>query len=151
MEKEMEARLSRAWNEIMGRSQRKRIQEVWHKVKEKKELSPEDDRLAKILLEHREYEKIWEEIPANPEKETQGVNPYLHVSLHLAIENQIAEENPRQVRRYLSRKLARGVDRHEIIHEIAAIFCESLFDTLKYQKPFDRMRYIQRLEEMEEL
>jgi len=148
MKKEMEARLSRAWNEIMGRSQRKKIQEVWRRVKEEKELSREDDRLAKILLEHREYQEIWEKIPFDPEKETGGVNPYLHVSLHLAIENQLAEENPRQVSRYLSKKLAQGIDRHEIIHEIAAAFCESLFDTLKYQKPFDRVKYIQRLEEM---
>jgi hypothetical protein len=151
MEKEMEARLSRAWNEIMGRSQRRKIQEVWQKAKEEEELSREEDRLAKILLEHREYQEIWEKIPLNPERETGGVNPYLHVSLHLAIENQIVEENPRQVNRYLSKKLAQGIDRHKIIHEIAAIFCESLFDTLKYQKPFDRIRYIQRLEEMSSL
>lgn len=151
MDKGMEAKLSRAWNEVMGGSQKRKIQQIWQKITQEKALSSEDNRLAKILLEHKEYEKIWEKIPANVEKETGGVNPYLHVSLHLAIENQIAEENPSQVRRYLSKKLSQGIERHKIIHEIAAIFCEFLFDTLKYRRPFDRAGYIKRLEEMSNL
>jgi len=149
-EKEMEVRLSRAWNETIGNSQRRRIQEVWKKTKEKKELSREDKRLAEILLEHKQYQEIWETVPLHPEKITGGVNPYLHVYLHLAIENQIAEENPRQVNRYLSRRLSQGEDRHTIIHDIVSVFSEYLFDALRYRKPFDRLKYAQRLAEMSE-
>ncbi|RLE14167.1 hypothetical protein DRJ04_02900 [Candidatus Aerophobetes bacterium] len=147
---EIQLRLSRAWNETMGSSQRRRIQEVWKKTKEKKELSPEDKRLAKILQEHNEYHKIWESVPASPNRSAGEQNPYLHVYLHLAIENQIAEENPRQVNRYISRRISQGVDRHNAIHEVVAIFSEYLFDALRYRKPFDRLSYIQKLSEMSE-
>jgi len=121
LDKEIEKRLARAWNEVLGRSQRKRIKEVWQRMKKGESLSEEDERLAKILLEHQEYAKIWEETSSKID-ETEKINPYLHVSLHLVIENQIAEENPRQVSRYLSKKLSQGADRHEIIHELASIF-----------------------------
>lgn len=143
-EQEMQVRLSRAWNEVMGRSQKKRIQELWKKVKEEKELSQEDKKLAKILLEHEEYYNLWDAISSPPKKIAEQINPYLHVYLHLAIENQIREENPRQVSRYVSQ----SSDKHKAIHEIVAIFSEYLFEALKYRKPIDRLKYIQRLNEV---
>lgn len=142
---EIDKRLARAWNEVMGRSQRKRISEVWQKSKEEEDFSAEEERLARILQDHEEYESIWERTPPQAEEETGGVNPYLHVCLHLVIENQIAEGNPRQVSRYLSRKLSQGEDRHKVIHELASIFSEFLLNTLKYQRPFNRGKYIQKL------
>ena len=147
--KDIEARLARAWDEIMGRSQKRRIQEVWRKVKEKKDLSKEDEKLAKILLEHKEYHKIWESTSLKVEGKD-GENPYLHVYLHLAIENQIAEGNPRQLTRYISRKVSQGEDRHTVIHEVISVFSEYLFDALRYRKPFDRLSYIQKLSQMNE-
>jgi len=147
--KDIEARLARAWDEIMGRSQKRRIQEVWRKVKEKKDLSKEDEKLAKILLEHKEYHEIWESASLKVEGKD-GENPYLHVYLHLAIENQIAEENPRQLTRYISRKVSQGEDRHTVIHEVISVFSEYLFDALRYRKPFDRLSYIQKLSQMNE-
>jgi len=147
--KNMQERLSRAWNEIMGSSERRRIREVWKKMKDKKgELPKEDEKLAKVLLEHKEYESIWETTPPNPGVKIEGVNPYLHIYLHLAIENQLAEENPRQVSRYVSKRIAEGEDRHKVIHEITVVFSESLLDSLKYRRPLDRIRYIQKLEEL---
>ncbi len=143
-EQEMQAKLSRAWNEVMGGSQKKRVQEVWGKIKEEKELSPEDKKLAKILLEHEEYSNLWDAISSHPKKRAEQINPYLHVYLHIAIENQIGEENPRQVGRYVSQ----SIDKHKAIHEIIAIFSEHLFEALKYRKPLDRLKYIQRLNEM---
>ena len=145
---EIQTRLSRAWTEVMGRSQKKRIQEVWGKIKEKKEVSQEDKKLAEALLEHKEYWEIWENISPHDEKTVKEVNPYLHVYLHLAIENQIMDENPRQVGRHISWRTSQGIDRHITVHEIATVFSEYLIDALRYGKPFDKLKYIQRLNEM---
>ena len=91
---------------------------------------------------------MWENPSFNPGTKIDQINPYLHIYLHLAIENQLTEENPRQVSHYISKKIAEGESRHKAIHEVATIFSESILESLKYRKPFDRAKYIQKLEEM---
>ncbi len=145
---EIQSRLSRAWTEVMGRSQKKRIQGEWGKIKGKKEVAQEDKKLAAVLLEHKEYYEIWEKISPPDKKTTKEVNPYLHAYLHLAIENQVMDENPRQVGRNISSWTSQGTDRHIAVHEITTAFSEYLIDALRYGKPFDKPKYIQRLNEM---
>lgn len=147
-EADMQARLARAWNEIMGKDQRRRIHDLWHRIQAEAELSGDDKRLADILLEHEEYHAFWAgEAADDPIAAGEG-DPYLHVSLHLAIENQIVEDSPRQVHRYVLQRTAENASRHETIHEIVAVFSEYLFEALRYRRQFNRSEYTQRLHEM---
>lgn len=146
---ELMSRLSRAWDEIMSSSEKRRIRQIWQSSQKDTLTQEEDKRLAKILMEHKEFHNYWESSHTTRQttKIPEGVNPFLHVSLHLIIENQLAQNNPSQVHRFYLREIDKGVLRHQVIHRIAAIFSEILFDSLKYRKPFNREKYLQLLEE----
>jgi len=145
---ELMSRLSRAWDEIMSSSEKRRIRQIWQSSQKDTLTQEEDKRLAKILMEHKEFHNYWESSHTGQTTKTpEGVNPFLHVSLHLIIENQLAQNNPFQVHRFYLREIDKGVLRHQVIHRIAAIFSEILFDSLKYRKPFNREKYLQLLEE----
>ena len=143
---DMQARLSRAWNEVIGEDQRRRIHDLWNRIEAKTELSDDDKRLADILLDHEEYYAFWE--GKKPDGAAIGLDPYLHVSLHLAVENQIVEQDPRQVMRYMLRRTGENIPRHEVMHEIVSVFSEYLLDALRYQRQFNRGEYSQRLYDM---
>ena len=145
---ELMSRLSRAWDEIMSSSEKRRIRQIWQSSQKDTLTQEEDKRLAKILMEHKEFHNYWESSHTGQTTKTpEGVNPFLHVSLHLIIENQLARNNPFQVHRFYLREIDKGVLRHQVIHRITAIFSEILFDSLKYRKPFNREKYLQLLEE----
>ena len=145
---ELMNKLSRAWDEIMSSSEKQRIRQIWQSSEKDTLTQDEDKRLAKILREHKEFHNYWESSHIRQATKTpEGVNPFLHVSLHLIIENQIARNNPSRVHRFYLREINKGVLRHQVIHRIAAIFSEILFDSLKYRKPFNREKYLQLLEE----
>ena len=145
---ELMSRLSRAWDEIMSSSEKRRIRQIWQSSQKDTLTQEEDKRLAKILIEHKEFHNYWESSHTGQTTKTpEGVNPFLHVSLHLIIENQLAQNNPFQVHRFYLREIDKGVLRHQVIHRITAIFSEILFDSLKYRKPFNREKYLQLLEE----
>jgi len=143
---DMQARLSRAWNEVIGEDQRRRIHDLWNRIEAKTELSDDDKRLADILLDHEEYYAFWK--GKKPDGAAIGLDPYLHVSLHLAVENQIVEQDPRQVMRYMLRRTGENIPRHEVMHEIVSVFSEYLLDALRYQRQFNRGEYSQRLYDM---
>ena len=64
-------------------------------------------------------------------------NPMLHASAHVIVENQIASDDPPEVRQALKRLLAQGLDRHEAVHAIGTLVSELTFDILKSQTPYD--------------
>ena len=145
---ELMNKLSRAWDEIMSSSEKQRIRQIWQSSEKDTLAQDEDKRLAKILREHKEFHNYWESSHTKQTTKTpEGVNPFLHVSLHLIIENQLARNNPSRVHRFYLREINKEVPRHQVIHRIAEIFSEILFDSLKYRKPFNREKYLQLLEE----
>lgn len=144
---DLSIRLSKAWEEVMGKEARTKIQRVWQKIKKGKPLQGEEERLGKILQEHPEYHSFWESPLSS--SQTQKDNPYLHIYLHIAVENQIAEEDPRQVNLFYRRKIAQGENRHRAIHQIVEVLREVLFEALRYRKPLDRAKYIEKLRELQ--
>jgi hypothetical protein len=73
-----------------------------------------------------------------------GENLRLHSSMHVVVENQLAEGHPEEARGALSRLRREGLDRHEAIHAIAAVLIEYLFPVLQSgenAQPFDTDGY----------
>ncbi|RKY81582.1 hypothetical protein DRQ11_15260, partial [candidate division KSB1 bacterium] len=73
---------------------------------------------------HQEYYNTWEfadvtaESPYDMETEE---NPFLHVTLHAVVENQIKQNDPPGVRIVLNQLTAKGHSQHEAVHEIARV------------------------------
>lgn len=94
------------------------------------ELDPadEDQRELLILDEHPEYRAVLDD-PVSDEL-VGGANPRLHVALHQIIANQLWDDTPPEVWQAARRLLARGHDRHAILHALAYELSHELYPAL---------------------
>lgn len=65
-------------------------------------------------------------------------NRHVHALMHVIVENQLAINDPPEVRPTLKRLRAGGLTRHEAIHAIGSVVAEALFNVVKEGAEFDR-------------
>ena len=132
---------------IMRQWNRQRLCEIWKAAEAGKVLSGEEALYGKLMLEHPEYHNAFEfaDQVEGAEYVVDGVNPYLHLTMHAAIENQLAAKDPPEVAKTLDRLMGQGMSRHDAIHAIAAVFIELAFPVFQGREPFNTKRYIKRL------
>lgn len=58
-------------------------------------------------------------------------NPTLHAVIHLVLENQLAMEEPHEVRPALKRLVSRGLARHEALHQLGIPLAHYLFEVMQ--------------------
>lgn len=63
----------------------------------------------------------------------------LHASIHVVVENQLAE-NDEPVVRALARLMKEGLSRHDAVHAIGCVVSEEIFDALKLKDTPDSLR-----------
>lgn len=68
-----------------------------------------------------------------------GVSPILHIMFHGTVENQLAADNPRDVRLVLQALQRQGLNRLEAIRRIAIVQSGEVFLVLKEQRPSTRL------------
>jgi hypothetical protein len=107
-------------------------------------LEGEDAKIAAIMEDHPEFDPFWSlgEASATPQ-EIQGqiVNPFVHVTLHLQIQNQIEREFPQEVKKTFLRLVEQGESDHEAIHQIISIYASLYFKALRRGQSFDESEY----------
>jgi hypothetical protein len=100
--------------------------------------------LAVILL-HPEYHALL----ADPDRavaseytpEGGELNPFLHLSLHLAIEEQISIDQPRGIRREFERLSAAGSE-HDAKHAVLECLGETIWEAQRSGRPPDEQAYL---------
>ncbi len=132
---------------------RKHFHEIWEKAQkgELDSLSEEEQRLGKIMLDHSdEYFNQFEFADALSDHEYDSeseVNPFLHVTLHAIVENQIRDRNPIEAFQFYNAMLRKKCSRHEAIHLLNIILVKFIFQTLKEKVPFPLDSYRRMLKE----
>jgi len=107
-------------------------------------LSPEDKKLAEIMLEHEEYHNQFEIADLLSEHEydvDNEVNPFLHVSMHAIAETQMGNRDPIEVYQFYNAIRKKKASHHEAVHLICAVLVPLMFKTLKEEKVFDLEKY----------
>lgn len=74
--------------------------------------------------------------------------PRLHITLHQVVANQLLAGNPPQTWRTVQRLAGLGYDWHNIMHMIARLVSDDIYQATTEQKPFDLRDYVQRLSEL---
>ncbi len=123
---------------------------LWESAQAGMPLTGEDARLVQAMREHAEYGEVWDHLNelSNEEIERDGINPLLHVTIHSTVENQIASDNPKEVRQVVEALTRRGLSRHEAVHCVGGALSEEIFHILKEQRPFDEARYVRKLRQL---
>lgn len=105
-----------------------------------------DERSVLIRDEHPEFD----EYLADPSwsGEIDGMNPRFHLTMHEIIANQLWDDEPPEVWQAAKRLRAHGMERHDVLHELAAVMAEHLQPTLTRGEPFDDDAYRRALAEL---
>lgn len=110
------------------------------------ELIAEEERSERILAEHPEYREAIE----RGEERVGDVNPRAHLATHEVIAEQLAANDPPEVRATYERLLALGHDEHAVQHALADALVREIWRSQTESEPFDPERYAARLAAMPE-
>jgi len=130
---------------------REHLHFLWEKAKnnELDGLGDEDRCLAEAMLLHEdeffnafEFADVLHDREFDPDTD---VNPFLHITIHTAVENQLAAKDPIEVFQFYNAMRKKKCSHHDTIHLIGAILVPLMFDNMKHQKPFDNDRYVSML------
>lgn len=126
---------------------RENFHRIWEAAKEGRALPVEEKRFVEAMQAHPEYHNTWEfsDVVGPVNYEVKGVNPFLHIAAHAMIDAQLAADDPPETAQALQRLQGSGIDRHQAVHQIAAVMIEVMFPVLKEGKAFDLQRYRKRL------
>lgn len=122
--------------------------EAWRRYRAQQPLEPLQAQIAAVIAEHPEYVPLLESSAAiETEFTPEGgqENPFLHMSLHLAIRDQVATDRPAgiaEIHRDLVRRLG---DAHAAEHLMLEQLAEALWAAQRAGTVPDEHRYLERL------
>jgi hypothetical protein len=105
------------------------------------DLIPEERRLAQIMLDHRDDLfkdfAVADDYPDQDVDDENETNPFLHVTIHSIVEDQLAEKDPIEVVQFYKAMRKKQCTHHDTVHLIAAIFVPLMFGSMTEQESFD--------------
>jgi hypothetical protein len=109
------------------------------------------ERLAgDIVAMHPEYQPVLQAPEAHAQRdyhpETGEINPFLHLSLHLAVAEQLAIDQPPGVGAHFSRLAAARGDEHAALHAVVECLGEVVWHAQRHGTAFDGALYLACLE-----
>ena len=123
--------------------------ETWAKHQAGQLLTPLEAQAADWITQHPEYHADLSDVDAAVaavfEVEEGRTNPFLHLSMHLSITEQVSIDQPRGVRAAVELLASRLNSLHEAHHEAMEALGEMVWESQRFGKPFDGERYIDRI------
>lgn len=119
--------------------------EAWQKYRHKQLLSPIESMAVNLVQQHPEYHQLLEDPEAVEHDfsvEQGQTNPFLHLSMHLAIQEQLSIDQPPGIKPAYDRLVA-TLEPHEATHRIMEALGEVIWEAQRLNKPLDNERYIE--------
>jgi len=129
-------------------AQRKFLAKSWEKYKAKQLLEPLELQLAKIIEKHPEYQEIINNLDTEYFPEQGKINPFLHINLHLSLQDQISLDQPKGIKEIYNSLVKKIKDTHRVEHIMMEQIAEMIFNSQKNNKPMDQEQYLRSLKEL---
>lgn len=124
---------------------RKVFFDVWEKHQKKELLEPLEAHILSIIINHPEYHEFLTR-PENLEQDHfQEQNPFLHMSLHLALKEQITTDRPAGIKAIYSKLCVHLQDPHLVEHKMMDCLATILWDAQMSGKMPDEKKYLEKL------
>ena len=125
---------------------------TWQKYQDGHVLTPLEMIASQWMEQHPEFHKILGDPSGALEQEftpEKGMtNPFLHLSMHLSISEQISIDQPPGIR-HIANTLSRKLDsEHEAQHQIMECLGQVLWQAQNQSKPIDVTDYIELLKKL---
>jgi len=131
------------------RAHRQIFWDAWQKAQADLPLNAMEVRIARVIKMHPEYHHFFNDMEDFLDRDFQvddGMNPYLHLSLHLAIEEQLATKQPIEAAKLMEIDVVQGrKDRHDTIHKILEVLAETVFESQRDGREIDPLAYAAKL------
>jgi len=122
--------------------QRQYLKQAWGKYTKQEQLEPLELQLAKIVEKHPEYHDLIKNLDSEYFPEQGNTNPFLHINLHLTLQDQLTMDQPKGIRGIHNRLLVKIKDEHEVEHMMMEHIAEMIFNAQKNNTAFDLDGYI---------
>ena len=104
---------------------------AWRAHREGRPLEGVEKLIVQVALRHPEYHSLLDEPETARERnyfpESGETNPFLHLGMHIAIEEQLSIDQPRGIRGYYRKLINRFPDEHDIQHRMMECLGEMLW------------------------
>ena len=124
--------------------------DAWHKYRNREILSGIESIALDVILLHPEYHSILEQTEQYLERdylpEMGDVNPLLHMSMHLAIKEQLSINQPVGINDYFLRLLKQTGDEHAATHVVMECLAEMIWQAQRSQSSPDANIYFECLD-----
>jgi len=121
--------------------------DVWRKYRSEQALSPLEQIALDVLILHPEYHAILDHpdrhVDHDYAPELGQINPFLHLNLHLAIEEQLSIDQPPGIRAEFERLRNAHADAHEAKHALLECLGEVLWQSQRNGTPLDAQGYLE--------
>ncbi len=120
--------------------------EAWRKQRAREPLSALERMAADVITLHPEHHAVLETPEESVDRdwgpESGDLNPFLHLSLHLAVAEQLAVDRPAGIRAQFERIRAARGDEHAALHAVLECLGEVLWTAQRHGAPPDAALYV---------
>jgi hypothetical protein len=118
----------------------------WRKLRAGEPLSPLESLAAEIIAKHPEYHALLADADRHLDRdwkpERGETNPFLHLSLHLAVAEQLSIDQPSGIRAQFERLRALRGDEHDALHDLVECLGEAIWQSQRTATPLDAAVYL---------
>jgi hypothetical protein len=120
--------------------------ELWAKHQAKAPLTPLESMALDVILQHPEYHGVLGDPERYRDREWKPeggeTNPFLHLSMHLAIEEQLSIDQPPGIREAVNALAHRRSSGHDARHDVMDCLAEMVWQAQRNARPFDNEAYL---------
>ena len=128
--------------------QREFLASSWQKHINGEILEPLELQLALIVQKHPEYHALINDINLEYFPEQGKTNPFLHINLHLALQDQLALNQPIGINDIYKELIVIHSDIHEVEHMMMECIAEMIFSSQKNKTTLDQDNYLVNLKNL---
>lgn len=122
---------------------------TWQKYQKGESLSSVEQQILAVILEHPEYHALLQqEAPYQQQEFLLHENPFIHMSLHLAIRDQIHLDRPVGIKMIFQTLLSKYSDQMVVEHLMLDCLAEILWSAQQQSQPADEVIYLNRLKQL---
>ena len=125
--------------------------DTWEKYSSSQTLEGLEKTVLEVVLPHPEYHALLDQRDAHVDRdyppESGKLNPFLHLSLHLAVAEQLAIDQPPGIAEVFASLTVRNGDRHAALHVVLDCLGETIWQANRSGSPPDQSAYLACLHE----
>ena len=116
---------------------------AWRKYRAGEPLAGIESAVLGVILLHPEYHDLLAQPERHAGRDYSGeLNPFLHLSLHLAVEEQLSIDQPPGIARIFEGIVGKTKDRHAALHEALECLGETIWRSQREKAPLDAGAYL---------